>query len=95
MEKRPPADYIQNPGRKPTWEKEQMEKAIDYYFEVNNFNEAARRYDVPVSTLFYKVKIDPRYGKETQKDEPKEEEEKKEAKTKPTSTEEEVPAGSS
>lgn len=74
MAKKAPADKIENPGRKPSWSQDQMEEAIDRYFEVGNFNRVAEEMDVPVSTLFYKVKIDPRYGKDLQKDVPGKEE---------------------
>ncbi|MFB6215344.1 MAG: hypothetical protein ABEI54_05665 [Candidatus Bipolaricaulia bacterium] len=86
MSRKPPAERIENPGRKPSWSQERMEEAIDRYFEVGNFNRVAKEFDVPVSTLFYKVKTDSRYGKETQKDVPKEEERKeKEAEPEPDS----------
>lgn len=83
MSKSPPAEQIENPGRKPSWSQDQMEEAIDRYFEVGNFNRVAKECDVPVSTLFYKVKIDPRYGEEARKDVPKEKEEEAEPKPSP------------
>lgn len=84
MSKSPPAEQIENPGRKPGWSQDQMEEAIDRYFEVGNFNRVAKECDVPVSTLFYKVKIDPRYGETARKDVPKEKEEEAEPKPDPS-----------
>jgi len=51
-------------NKEPTWTREDVEKAINLYFEIENFNQVAKEYDIPITTLFYKVKADPRYNNE-------------------------------